>query len=319
MGLRAGADCVLPRDLPDEEVVASILALVRREAGSLNDEIRYLESERIQVDLLGRVVRVDGAAVSLTATEFTLLVALMRQHDKTVTTQQLISRIWGAGTLDGINTLRIFIRRLRIKLGDPARCPDYIFSVRGVGYRFVPQVIELVDAGTPKETEQTAALVALSELATDLARCTDIRGVADTFVGTLRACGVADSVAVHSFAHGHLQLEAQEGLPTQWAEKTQKVPVTSKAYVIADAVARATEVQIVGPPIRRYSVTGRFWEKYRWNTMLILPYSVGGEPAGCVGFTRQVETQWSPEPLAFVRACVSLYGSQVAARTMESA
>ena len=78
---------------------------------------------------------VDGNAVDLTATEYSLLRALVLDAGRVVTHETLLRRLWSGRENANANLVRIFVRNLRRKLGDDASNPEYIFNVRGVGYR----------------------------------------------------------------------------------------------------------------------------------------------------------------------------------------
>jgi len=74
--------------------------------------------------------------VALTNTEYRLLYHLVRNAGRVLTHETLLTRVWGREYVDEIDYLRVYIGRLRSKLEpDPSR-PRYIFTERGVGYRF---------------------------------------------------------------------------------------------------------------------------------------------------------------------------------------
>jgi len=91
----------------------------------------------VTLDPARREARVRGAPVRLTATEYRLLEELMRHAGTVVPRQALLERVWGPEyALDGGDQIKVFVRRLRRKLGDDAERPRYIQSEWGIGYRF---------------------------------------------------------------------------------------------------------------------------------------------------------------------------------------
>ena len=82
-----------------------------------------------------REVTVRGEAVDLTATEFDLLRELSLNAGRVVRHETLLERVWEGRENADANLLRIFVRNVRRKLGDSARNPTWIFTLRRVGYR----------------------------------------------------------------------------------------------------------------------------------------------------------------------------------------
>ncbi len=78
-----------------------------------------------------------GEAVRLTTAEYRLLEALVRQAGVVVPRAVLLRHLWGEGYAGEADSLKVFVRRLRQKLGDDAARPRYIQTEWGVGYRFI--------------------------------------------------------------------------------------------------------------------------------------------------------------------------------------
>ena len=89
------------------------------------------------VDFTTRQVRAKGALVDLTPTEYVLLELLARNAGTVVPQQVLLERVWGREHAGDVHYLKVFVNRLRKKLGDSAARPRYIETRRGIGYRFV--------------------------------------------------------------------------------------------------------------------------------------------------------------------------------------
>jgi DNA-binding response OmpR family regulator len=127
LGLETGADDYLVKPFEVEELVARIRALVRRASG-----IAKLGVGPIEVDRVGRQVRVAGKALDLTSREYALLLDFMHHANQVVSRMELLSRVWGTSFDPGSNLVEVHVSRLRDKLGDHAWM---IETVRGAGYR----------------------------------------------------------------------------------------------------------------------------------------------------------------------------------------
>jgi DNA-binding response OmpR family regulator len=89
------------------------------------------------VNFAMREVRVRDRIVALTSTEYRLLEELVRHAGKVLPHQFLLEQVWGPEYTRDTQYLKVFIRRLRQKLGDDAEHPQYIQTEWGMGYRFV--------------------------------------------------------------------------------------------------------------------------------------------------------------------------------------
>lgn len=132
--LDAGADDYVSKPFGVDELLARVRAAIRRTS---NREGRVVRTDDFTVDL-GRkqVVRVDGAPVHLTPTEWGVLETLVRADGLLVATADLLSEVWGPGYESQGNYLRVYVGQLRRKLEpDPAH-PRYLITSAGMGYRF---------------------------------------------------------------------------------------------------------------------------------------------------------------------------------------
>lgn len=107
-------------------------------------------------------VRLGGTIVSLTKTEFEILLVLASQPRRVITEEEIIRAVWGDGWFGDENNLAVHVSKMRHKLGESGLCPRYIRTVRGVGYRFDPDPPDDVrDATTtherPREQMRTHA------------------------------------------------------------------------------------------------------------------------------------------------------------------
>ena len=140
IGLSVGADDYMTKPFSPRELMARIQAMMRRPRGPAtghHDEpgARLRTIGDLTVDVSGREVTVDGAAVALTRTEFDLLAALSRDPGVVFTRAQLIAAVWGPDWVGDEHLVDVHIGHLRRKLGDEAAVGRYVRTVRGVGYR----------------------------------------------------------------------------------------------------------------------------------------------------------------------------------------
>jgi two-component system, OmpR family, KDP operon response regulator KdpE len=131
--LEAGADDYVTKPFSPRELVARLRAILRRAAPAPGEPV--IAADGLEVDLSARVVRVDGAEVHLTPTEFDLLRALVRHRGRLLTHRALLQEVWGPGYAEDVATLRTNIARLRRKI-EPEGAPRHIRTDPGVGYRF---------------------------------------------------------------------------------------------------------------------------------------------------------------------------------------
>ena len=132
-GLEVGADDYMKKPFSLSELAARVKALLRR-TGDQDGSPRILENGGLRIEIDGEAVLLRGASVDLSPTEFRLLEALVRKMGRTVSREELLSRIWslyGGET----RTVDVHISRLRKKLLDGKKPSLEIASLRGRGYR----------------------------------------------------------------------------------------------------------------------------------------------------------------------------------------
>ncbi len=131
-GLDGGAVDYLVKPFSLAELAARIRAQLR--SASLGGGTR-LEAEDVELELLSRKVRRQGKSIALSSTEFELLAHLMRNHDRVVGREEILSAVWGYQHDPATNIVDVYIGYLRRKLRLPDS-PAPIQTVRSVGYRF---------------------------------------------------------------------------------------------------------------------------------------------------------------------------------------
>jgi two-component system KDP operon response regulator KdpE len=136
--LDAGADDYLVKPFNSGELLARLRALLRRVQAPLAIE-RNFSFGPIQVDLIRSRVLCDGQGVKLTKLEYKLLRLLVVNRDKVLTHRFILNELWGSQATENTNYLRIYMMRLRRKLGEAVDSTGHFQTESGVGYRFVSE------------------------------------------------------------------------------------------------------------------------------------------------------------------------------------
>lgn len=142
LGLNLGADAYLTKPFHPLEVVAYVKAALRRycqlggeEAAGGDEALPLLTAGDLELDPLAMVLRKRGEEVPLTPTEWKILAKLMGAPGRVFTKAQLYACVGGEPWSDE-NTMMVHISNLRAKVEDDPARPQYIKTVRGLGYRF---------------------------------------------------------------------------------------------------------------------------------------------------------------------------------------
>jgi two-component system, OmpR family, response regulator len=134
LGLETGADDYLTKPFSGRELLARIRAQVRRARGEAGPAREVIRCGRLSLDLRSRTVALDGAPVEVTGYEFALLHALSQRPGRVLSREQLLEIARGTSELAFDRSIDVHVSRLRHKLGDDARRPSLLKTVRGVGY-----------------------------------------------------------------------------------------------------------------------------------------------------------------------------------------
>ena len=133
--LDAGADDYVTKPFAADELLARLRALGRRTPTALDEPVVTFGD--VSVDLAAHVVTRAGATVRLTPTEWRLLELLVRNPDRLVTRETLLTEVWGPQYTTDTGYLRLYLAQLRKKLEAEPSSPRHLLTETGMGYRFV--------------------------------------------------------------------------------------------------------------------------------------------------------------------------------------
>ena len=140
VGLESGADDYLAKPFGTRELVARVMALLRRHDRITQERepaSRILSRGGIAVDVDKRQATVRGCAVELTRQEFDLLLLLVSHPGIVFSREALLSKMWGGDTYVTDRTVDTVVSRLRRKVETDPQDPEIILTAWGVGYKFV--------------------------------------------------------------------------------------------------------------------------------------------------------------------------------------
>jgi DNA-binding response OmpR family regulator len=141
-GFDLGAVDYVTKPFSIKVLLARAEAALRQGVGRHDSrEVTGYDDGYLQVDLAGRLVRVNRQRVRLTQTEYRLLSVLVRNAGQVLSYEQILEHVWGWEYRDSPNYVHVYIRRLRQKLERDPGAPAYLLTERGVGYAFVRQTV----------------------------------------------------------------------------------------------------------------------------------------------------------------------------------
>jgi DNA-binding response OmpR family regulator len=136
-GLEVGADDYITKPFSMREFRSRVKAALRRSRMIANaPEDESIERGDLKIDFGRRLVTLRGEEARLTYVEFEILGALARSPGRVLSRETLLEHVWGDSEYRDPRTVDVHIRHLREKLEREPKNPEFLFTVRGVGYRF---------------------------------------------------------------------------------------------------------------------------------------------------------------------------------------
>ncbi|HEY1234538.1 MAG TPA: response regulator transcription factor [Candidatus Binatia bacterium] len=143
VGLEMGADDYLAKPFSPRELVARVRAVLRRvESAKQGDHPPVYDKGGLKIDFTTYEVFARGRSVKLTLKEFELLRFLVQNPNRVLSRDQLLDRVWGGETFVTPRTVDVHIRRLRKAIEKDDSKPEWILTLRGVGYKFDEKALE---------------------------------------------------------------------------------------------------------------------------------------------------------------------------------
>jgi DNA-binding response OmpR family regulator len=138
-GLEVGADDYITKPFSMREFRSRVKAALRRSRMGAENAVEAggaIECGELTIDFDRRMVTLGDDEIKVTYVEFEILGALARSPGRVLTRETLLEHVWGDSDYRDPRTVDVHIRHLREKLESDPKEPDYLFTVRGVGYRF---------------------------------------------------------------------------------------------------------------------------------------------------------------------------------------
>lgn len=129
-----GANDFLTKPFRTQELLARIRTALRNLNSQQIEPI--ISFDAVSIDLTSRLVKLNDEVVKLTATEYSLLILLVKNEGRVLTHQYILKEVWGPSYADQTQYLRVFIAQLRKKLEQDPNRPKHILTESGIGYRF---------------------------------------------------------------------------------------------------------------------------------------------------------------------------------------
>jgi len=141
----AGVDDILTIPFAPEELLARVIAVLRR---SYSDAVTFtpvIKLGELEIDILNRTVRAGTSELHLTSLEQSLLYLLAANAGRVVSREESLDTLWGVDYVAESNVVDRHIRNLRARLQNDWRQPRFIATVPGRGYRFLPTFTETAE------------------------------------------------------------------------------------------------------------------------------------------------------------------------------
>ncbi len=135
LGLEMGADDYIGKPFRVREFLARVKAALRRNVSQKEEEEIFC-FDGLEINRANRTVMKDGKEVSLSLKEFELLALLSSKPGRVFSREMLLQKIWGYDFVGETRTVDVHVRQLRKKVENDDKRPEYILTVRGLGYKF---------------------------------------------------------------------------------------------------------------------------------------------------------------------------------------
>ena len=137
MGLDIGGDDYITKPFRVRELISRINAILRRKGKSQDSNKKILKFKNISIHTLEARVFKNNEEIFLTSAEYKLLLILIQNKNMVLSRAQILEKLWDVTYyFINDNTLSVYIKRLREKIEDDSSKPQYILTVRGLGYKW---------------------------------------------------------------------------------------------------------------------------------------------------------------------------------------
>jgi two-component system, OmpR family, alkaline phosphatase synthesis response regulator PhoP len=141
LGLTIGADDYLTKPFSPRELAARVKAILRRGRNTNQDDKQIFTFKHLKIDTGRHEVERDGQKIELTALEFKLLATLVTYAGMVLSREQLLERVWGYDFYGEDRVVDVHIGHIRQKLETDPSDPQFVITIRGVGYKFVDEPV----------------------------------------------------------------------------------------------------------------------------------------------------------------------------------
>jgi two-component system KDP operon response regulator KdpE len=133
-GLNIGADDYVTKPFSAGELAARLRAMLRRSGEQVKPQESVFRYKELVIDFTSRLVTMNNQELKLTSTEYKMLSYIALNAGRVITPDQLLNNVWGEEYIGAAHLLQVNIARLRKKMSDDAKNPEYILTRPGIGY-----------------------------------------------------------------------------------------------------------------------------------------------------------------------------------------